>query len=316
MKILAIGDVNVDIVLPFKIPPIGKQVIVKSFQIHGGGCATNLSLACAKLGAKVKLVGRVGDDIFGKFVLGELSREGVDIRDVVVSDDGKTGVTIALVKGAERSFLSCRGENAVFSERDIDIGKINADLVHIPSFFLLEKLRSSYAKLARRARASGAITSFDTGWDPFGKWGKTKFLMNALKNFDVFLPNMDEARAILRDPCGTDVQLARKFLDLGINAVAIKKGEQGSFVADRSESARIPAFRAKVVDSTGAGDVFNAAFLVAYLGGNDIAAAGRFANAAAAISVTGAGWSRYPTLTQVNKLLRARGLAPIKIRKG
>ncbi len=306
VKVLAIGDTNVDLIVPSKVPAKGKQVVAKDFQIHGGGCAANFALACAKLGAKSKLVGRVADDIFGRLVLEELSRQGVDIRDVIVSAGGKTGATIALVEGAERSFVSYCGENAVFSEKDISIGKIDADLVHIPSFFLLEKLRPSYAKLARRARAVGAMTSFDTGWDPFGKWGKTKFLMNALKNFDVFLPNIDEARAILQEPRGTDAQLAKKLLELGLKAVAIKKGKQGSFVADRAKSARIPVFKTKVVDSTGAGDVFNAAFLVAYLSGNDIAAAGRFANAAAAISVTGAGWSRYPTLKQVNDFLRRR----------
>ncbi len=315
MKVLAIGDVNVDIIVPSKIPEKGKQVTVESFQIHGGGCAANFVLACARLGAKSKLIGRVADDVFGRFVLDKLRKEGVDIRDVAVSADGKTGATVAFVEGAERSFVTYRGENAAFSDADIsaDIGKIDANLVHIPSFFLLEKLRPSYAKLARRARANGAATSFDTGWDPFGKWGKTKFLMNALKNFDIFLPNMDEARAILRDSRASEAQLARKFFELGIKAVAIKEGGRGSFVANKHKSARIPAFRVRVVDSTGAGDVFNAAFLMAYLAGKDIVAAGRFANAAAAISVTGAGWSKYPTLAQVNKLLRERGFGSIKI---
>ncbi|MDI6642977.1 MAG: carbohydrate kinase family protein [Candidatus Hodarchaeaceae archaeon] len=306
MKVLAIGDINVDLIVPSKLPARGKQAVVEDFQIYGGGCAANFALACAKLGAKSKLVGRVGDDLFGKFVLGELKRQGVDIRDVVISKGRKTGVTIALVKGAERSFITYRGENAVFSKRDIGISKIDADLVHIPSFFLLENLRPSYTELARRARAGGAMTSFDTGWDPFGKWSRTQFLMNALRNFDVFLPNIDEARAILSAPRASDAQLARRFLGLGLKVVAIKKGRRGCFVADESGSAQVPAFRIKVVDSTGAGDVFNAAFLLAYLDGNDLLRAGRFANAAAAISVTGAGWSKYPMLKQVRDFLNQR----------
>lgn len=313
MKVLAIGDVNVDLILPFHMPKRGKQVIVGDFQIHGGGCAANFSLACANLGAQSKLVGRVGDDVFGEFVLKELNKYGVDTRDVVTSEGGKTGVTVALIRGAERSFITYRGENAAFSRRDIGIGKIDADLVHIPSFFLLEKLRPSYVELAKAAKKSGAVVSFDTGWDPFRKWDRTKFLIKTLENFDIFLPNIDEARAILGLHRGGEVQLARKFLNLGIKAVAIKEGERGSFVTNGSKFARIRPFKTKVVDSTGAGDVFNAAFLMAYLGSNDIVTAGRFANAAAAISLTGTGWSRYPTLTQVTQFLRKRGLTAVEI---
>ncbi|MDI6883868.1 MAG: carbohydrate kinase family protein [Hadesarchaea archaeon] len=95
MKILAIGDVNVDLILPLCMPKIGKQVAVDDFQAHGGGCAANFALACAKLGAKSKLVGRVADDVFGESVLKELNKHGVDTRDVVVSRGGKTGVTVA-----------------------------------------------------------------------------------------------------------------------------------------------------------------------------------------------------------------------------
>lgn len=310
MKVLAIGDVNVDFILPFRMPKIGEQVIVCDFQIHGGGCAANFAIACAKLGAQSKLVGRVARDQFGKFVVEKLSEAGVDVQDVVVSEKGKTGVTFALVGDAERSFITYRGENAIFSSKDIDIKKVSANLVHLPSFFLLEKLQPSYPQLIDSFKSAGALISFETGWDPFG-WrpSKLKAIKKILRSVDIFLPNLSEAERIIGGSLfrkGKESLLARELLDFGVKVVAIKEGAKGCFVYDGSNAARIPAFKVKVVDTTGAGDVFDAAFLLEFLRGHDVLRAGKFANAAAAISVTGAGWSRYPTLNQVNKFLHGR----------
>ena len=177
----------------------------------------------------------------------------------------------------------------------------------------MERLRPIYSKLARKAHEAGAVVSFDTGWDPLKKWSKTEYFSGALKSSDVFLPNLYEARAILNEPKWNEEKLAKKFLRMGIKAVAIKTDKRGSFVADDSKSARIPPFKVKVVDPTGAGDVFNAAFLLSYIRDRDVVSSGRFANAAAAIKITGAGWSSFPTLAQANQLLQRNGFAPIKI---
>jgi len=305
MKVVAIGDVNVDLILPLRLPRVGKQVVVGDFQMHGGGCAANFALACAKLGARSKLVGRVADDVFGKFVLGELRRQGVDVRDVVVSEGGKTGVTLALVEGVERSFVTYRGENATFSMKDVNFNRLDADLVHLPSFFLMEKLRPDCPKLIRRIKGkTGGIVSFDTGWNPFG-WGKgIRNLKEVLRQVDIFLPNVDEARGILASGRHrSEGALLRGLLDLGVKVVAMKMGNRGSLISDGYKTVKLPTFKVEVVDTTGAGDVFNAAFVVAYLRGHDITEAGKFANAAAALSITGAGWSKYPTLGQVNDFL-------------
>ena len=315
MKILTIGDVNVDLILPLGIPKKGKQVVVGDLQLHGGGCAANFALACAKLGAESKLVGRIADDAFGRFVLGELGKGGVDTRDVVTSKSGKTGATVALVEGAERSFITYRGENAIFSEKDVNVSKLDADLIHFPSFFLLEKLQPSYPKLMKSAAERGALVSFDTGWDPLEKWSRNKSLVPTLRNVDVFLPNVDEARAILKSHAGKEESLIKSFHELGVGVIAIKDGARGCVVSDGSRFVKIPAFRTRVIDPTGAGDVFNAAFLLAYLSGSDIVRAGRFANAAAAISLTGVGWSRYPTSAHVNQLLQKSGFSTVKIKR-
>lgn len=311
MKVLAIGDINVDVILPSGPPPRGKQVVIGDFEIHGGGCATNFALACAKLGAEVKLIGRVGDDYWGQLVLKKLRENRINVEDVVVVKGGKTGATFALVEGAERSFITYRGENAVFSVKDVRVARIDADLVHIPSFFLLEKLQPDYANLMGKIRRKGIWVSFDTGWDPFGRWSDNKFLFAALKEADIFLPNLDEARIILRSLKADGRALVKKLFELGLRVTAIKMGERGSLVADRVKVARVPPFEVEVVDTTGAGDVFNAAFLLAYFSKKDVVLAGRFANAAAAISVTRAGWGNYPTRSEVNALLRSSGFEPL-----
>lgn len=311
MKILAIGDVNVDVILRSGPPPKGKQVVIDDFDVYGGGCATNFALACAKLGAEVKLIGRVGDDHWGSFILEKLKRGGVNVRDVAAAKGKKTGVTFALVEGLERSFVSRRGENAALSARDVKIKRFDFDLLHIPSFFLLESLQPDYPKIMRKAKEKRVLVSFDTGWDPFGRWGKNSPLLDAIREANIFLPNLDEARMILEAPKASDKELAKTLLGMGLKAVAIKEGAKGSFVADREKSARIPPFKANVVDTTGAGDVFNAGFLLAYMKTNDVVRAGRFGNAAAAISVTGPGWERYPTNAEVNALLRSSGFEPL-----
>ncbi len=313
MKILAIGDINVDIILHSGPPQKGRQVVIKDYDVYGGGCAANFSCACAKLGASVKLIGRVGGDYWGSYVLQELDGAGVDVYDVSLAKSGKTGVTFALVENLERSFISFRGENARFSAKDVRKEFRGFGLIHIPSFFLLESLQPDYAGVMKKARENGALVSFDTGWDPFGLWSSNKALPAALKMADFFLPNLDEARKILGKPKANETDLANELLRMGVKAVAIKNGERGSFVADGKISAKIPAFKVGVVDTTGAGDVFDAAFMVSYLNGNDVAVAGRFANAAAALSVTGPGWAKYPKLADVNALLMRSGFEPVKI---
>ncbi|MGQ9788385.1 MAG: carbohydrate kinase family protein, partial [Candidatus Hadarchaeaceae archaeon] len=303
-KVLSIGDLNIDIVIPFEIPPHGKQVFVKECHFSGGGCAANFAVACAKLGAKSKLVSRIGADMFSKYLMTELRRHGVDGKNICTSTRGKTGVSLAMVWGDDRSIITHRGENATFSLADLRGLKRDAKLVHLPSFFILERLRPGYIKIMKWARKSGALISFDTGWDPSGGWSKTKYLLKSLKMCDFFLPNIDEARSILNKPQGNARELAEEILSMGIKTVAIKLGHRGAFVADGSTFAHIPPFRVKVVDPTGAGDVFNAAFLISYIRTRDIIKSGKFANAAAAIKITGFGWSSYPTAAQVYRFLR------------
>jgi ribokinase len=123
-KIATIGDVNVDLIARIdRMPDLGKQVVTSDFQTHGGGCSANFSMQCARLGMDIQLFGKLGDDVFGRFVLIELEDNRVDTRNVRLTDR-KTGVTVAMVQGIERSFVTFRGENATYNINDIDLTKI------------------------------------------------------------------------------------------------------------------------------------------------------------------------------------------------
>ena len=101
-KIATIGDVNVDLIARIeRMPDLGKQVITRDFQTHGGGCSANFSLSCARLGMDVQLFGKVGDDVFGTYVLVELDDNNVDTKNVLLTEN-RTGVTLAIVQGIER----------------------------------------------------------------------------------------------------------------------------------------------------------------------------------------------------------------------
>ncbi len=302
--IASIGDINVDLIVPLKkMPYRGRQVLVDDLQIHGGGCAANFAYACSKLGMKVKLFGKLGNDIFANFVLDILKKSGVNLSGVRTS--GKTGVTISLVQKDERSFITYRGSNSELSLEDICVEDIKADLVHLPSFFLLEKMQSHYLDLIE---SIDALKSFDTGWDP-GGWSREKVntLKKILPEVDLFFPNLAEAKRILGIKGVLQEKeiekLAGRYIELGVPLVVIKMGKGGCLATDGNDMIKAPAFRVDEVDTTGAGDVFCAGFVVYYLKGKSLERCLKFANAAAALSVTGYGWSSYPTLKEVEHFL-------------
>ncbi|HUL62470.1 MAG TPA: carbohydrate kinase family protein [Methanocella sp.] len=304
-KIATIGDVNVDLIARIdRMPDVGKQVITRDFQTHGGGCSANFAMQCARLGMSVQLFGKVGDDVFGRYVLVELDDNGVDTKNVLLTDR-KTGVTVAMVTGAERSFVTFRGENASYGINDIDLTKIEADVVHLPSYFLLDGLRYDYAHLIDLLHGAGIQVSFDTGWDPRGfRKEEVDPLFDIIPKVDIFLPNIDEARKILGNEGLTPPEAARIFRDMGTKIVVIKMGKDGCYVTDGKTAEQVPAFHVKAVDTTGAGDTFMAGFIATYVHGRSLHDCAVFGAATAALKVGGVGWSTYPKRQQVNSFLK------------
>jgi len=307
-QVVSVGDINIDIITsPMEaLPPRDSQVIVDGLHIDVGGCAANFSYALSKLGADAKLIGCLGCDLFREFIIGNMGT--VEIVPVPAQGAAlKTGITYAFaLRDGTRTFLTYPGSNRALSMEQINLNEISGQHLHIASVFL-HGLREKSSVLFGNAREKGMTTSLDTGWDPMG-WSEKdrKMVTGLLSETDIFFPNLSEARAILNknnnDNCTDYSKLCRSLKELGPEIIALKLGREGCFISGNDEIF-IPPVEITPVDTTGAGDVFDAAFIYSYLNEKDIEFLGKFANAAGAISALGAGRSRYPKVEEVMRIL-------------
>jgi sugar/nucleoside kinase (ribokinase family) len=283
--VLCSGSIIYDtLVHPAEHAPWGTTTFVETIEPHPGGNGSNTSLALAKLGTVVRLMGAVGSDDHGRFLVGELARAGVDTSAVQVLA-GPTAATIALVNGAgDRRFLHRMGVSADAFPRPVDfVATLIAGMAHyhLASLFILPRFRVHAPETLARARAAGLTTSLDTNWDPLGRWMAD--IAPCLPHLDFVFLNEDEARMVTGH---TETRCAAKvLLDGGARTAVLKLGARGCAVYSGDRELLSPAFRVAVKDTTGAGDCFVGAFLFAHLSGASLEEAARFANAVGAIAV-------------------------------
>jgi len=288
--LVIVGDCNPDVmVLTGDITPaFGQQEqLVPAISLVVGGSAAITAVAAARLGARVELVAAIGDDAAGQFMLAELRRAGVGTGHVVVRGDLPTGMSVALSRGGDRAILTAPGGIATLTADDIPAGLLaGARHVHLSSYFLMEeRLAPGLPAVFAAARAAGAVTSLDTNWDPSGRWGGAR-LREVLAQTDLLLPNEAEA---LRIAGAATLDEAVATLTAGGASVAVKRGGDGAILVAGGVryQATLPATR--VVDTTGAGDCFNAGLITALLAGRGPADALALACAAGAGSTSAVG---------------------------
>jgi ribokinase len=266
------------------------------------GQAGYLSFALSRLGIPVGLIGNVGDDIYGKQILGDLDKFAIDTGSVAVMPGESTGITIAIVRtDGERAFVSDLGSLNHFSEGMIEQNwpKVQAaSIVCLVGLFCIPGL--DYPAAARqlaRARQTGATTMLDTGWDPHNWDEETlKGMKTLLKEVTLFMPNWDEARAITHAPSVEEAALALQAL--GPHTVVIKCGELGSYVRSGSLTCQASPRRVPVFDAVGAGDVFNAGFLFGLKRDWSMEACLAFGNTTASLYISRQ-QDRFPRLNEV-----------------
>jgi sugar/nucleoside kinase (ribokinase family) len=267
--LVVIGELNPDAIVAGEAiePAFGQtERIADAGALALGGSGGIVSSAAARLGVSVAHVGVVGDDAAGRFVLGELEARGVDLGWCRVDPASPTGITVALSRGDDRAMLTAPGTIAALRADDIPEAAIErARHIHVSSFYLQEALREGAADLLSRARAAGATTSLDCGWDPRDEWAGG--LDAALAAADVFLPNAAEACRITR--CD-DPEAALERLASRVPIVAVKLGEQGAIARRGSEQASAAAPPVVAIDATGAGDSFAAGFIRGLLDGRPL----------------------------------------------
>lgn len=286
---LVAGDANADLLIDgIAQLDFDKEKLATAMNLVLGGSSSIFAFNLSRLGAKVGYVGVVGDDVFGRFVEERLRWAGVDVRALRHKRRAKTGLTIWCQKGSRRAGITYNGTIAMLRARDVaDRYLRKARHLHVGSYFLLEKFHPGAAALFRRAQKLGLTTSLDCNYDPAETWDSG--IRKVLRFTDIFFPNEIEALRLVNT--GSVEVAARELARLARIAV-VKLGARGALVCTEERLFRVPAVKARVVDTTGAGDSFDAGFLAHYLKGSSLmeaARAGAVAGARAVGAVGGTG---------------------------
>jgi ribokinase len=301
--IVVIGSINMDLVAHTRqLPVAGQSVTGTGFDTTPGGKGANQAVAAARLGYPVKMVGAVGDDVFGQTLLDNLANlagTAVEISSVA-RVSGPSGVaTILLSESGENLIVVVPGANG-----KVDSAAINrqAALIRSAGMVLcqLELPLETVTHTLDLCVEANVPVILDPA--PAASLPDT-----ALSQTAWFTPNETEAAFYLGNQSKPE-DAAQQLLDKGLKGVVLKRGSEGAYVAVAgSRAGWIKPFSVKAVDTVGAGDCFNGAFAVALLEGNDPFAAARFASAAAAISVTRRGaQASMPSRAEVDAFLASR----------
>jgi len=311
--LLAAGYVNVDVVARVdRIPGFGERTTAKSLRRSPGGMTANLACAASRLGLDVRFFGNVGRDSEGSAALAELSRWGVSTEDVVRTERPTTVAIVLLGPDGERSIVS---EPMVFDYGPLEEtlqtvrGPEERGCLHVDGYRLPEAL-----PILRRARQLGFATSADL--DGMDTVSLTQHVTEIALTLDVIFLNRGLAGALAATPkAATDV-----LFQLGSNVVAVTLGDEGALIACPGGTTCIPAASPDVVrDTTGAGDVFAAAFLASWLEGAGAEEAGEFAVVASGLSVSVAGARGcLPSREEITEIMRSgkRRRAGVEERSG
>jgi len=297
--LLVIGDANPDLVLSGgEVEPAFGQAerLVDHATLTIGGSGGIFACGAARLGLRVAFAGVVGDDLFGTFMREQLEARGVDVRGLAVDPSRPTGLTVVLSKPDDRAILTSLGTIGDLRAELIDPDMLrSARHVHVSSYFLQRGLAADLPDLFEEAHEAGATTSVDPNWDPTGGWDGG--LMDLLPQIDVFLPNDMEA---LRLAHISDMDEAVSRLRARAPFLVIKRGDRGAIGARAGEVVEVPALPARVVDTTGAGDSFDAGFLTAFLANEPLERSLRIAAACGALSTRSPGGTEgQPTMDEV-----------------
>lgn len=311
LDIVVLAELNPDVVIA--VAPLGGsdpsvrfdqvEQVVERGEITLGSSGAITAAAASAQGAKVALAAVVGDDAAGRLARAEAAAKGIDVSAVLTSPGKATGLTVVLSRpDGDRALLTFPGTMADLRAADVDGALLaRARHVHVSSFYLQAALQPGLPDLLEAVHRQGATTSVDPGWDPAERW---EAIAPALGHVDYLLPNAAECQAIAASlgclpsapTAGADWQLREAAAHLATfgPTVVVKAGADGALVASADEMITSPSARGPVVETTGAGDCFDAGFLVARVAGADLADAVRRGVATASLSLRG--WGGTATL--------------------
>ncbi len=302
IDVLVVGEINIDLVLwQVPMPEDEKEKLAADMRFTMGSSSAITAHNLAALGTRVAFVGKAGRDTFGRYMADQLHAAGVDTGHIISDQNLKTGATVVLANPPKKALLTYMGAMRNLTLEDMDWDFIaGARHVHVGCFFLQTGIRGDVWKLFARAKELGLTTSLDTNWDPEEKWGDD--LTRALPFTDVFLPNEDEALRIART---ADLQKAMESIGRQVKTLVVKRGAEGATGWRNGETTQVPPYKIEVIETTGAGDSFNAGFLHHFLLGKPMKDCLAFGSACGALAVTQMGGTEaFRDPSQAQKKLR------------
>jgi ribokinase len=301
--IVVVGSINTDLVAVTKrIPVVGETVLGSDFQIHPGGKGANQAVGVARLGYPVRLIGRLGNDTFGVELRTHLEKADVEISGISTSD-GASGVAVIVVsERGENSIVLAPGANSKVTPQDIDA---NISILRSAGMVLaqLEIPLETVEYLARICARENVPLILDPA-------PARDLPAGIFKDVAWFTPNQTEAAFYLGNHNQSTAQppadIAKMFLSNGCRGVALKMGAHGTYLESQDGiGSLVPAFSVNAIDTTAAGDAFNAGFATALMLGKPPLDSAFFAAAVAAISVTRTGAQpSLPSMAEVEKFMK------------
>ncbi len=295
LPVVVAGDANLDLVLTGDVVPRFGQVeqLIDGAQLVLGGSSAITAAGVARLGIDTQLVAVVGGDDFGRLTVEALEARGVGTEAIRRDTALPSGLSVILSTPGDRSILTLPGTIPAL-EADAVLAVLGGierpGILHVGSYFLQPTLAARLPEVFAAARSAGWLTSLDTNWDPSEQWAGLKDVLPVL---DVLLPNAAELRALATalgaDPEASDTELATGLAVRGPRVV-VKDGSRGGWsVGGDGVVVRAPAISVHVVDTTGAGDSFNAGYLAALAEGRPEGERLAWATVAGGLSTRGAG---------------------------
>lgn len=305
-RIVVVGSINLDLVaVTPKIPHAGETISGTAFHTFPGGKGANQAFAAARLGAPVSMIGKVGNDPFGRELRANLEAGGVDTAATEVASTSSGIAQIITASSGENIIVVVPGANGQLLPADLDkhIELIGTAGIILAQLEVPLETVTYLAKLARREKIPLML-------DPAPAQPLSASLLGAV---DWLTPNESETCALLGRPVqelpGEELgAIAGSLLRQGASNVVLKLGGRGCYLAlGDGRRMLVPAYKVSAIDTTAAGDAFNGAFAVSLMDGHDAVTSATWASAVAAVSVTRSGAQpSMPTRAEVERFIEER----------
>lgn len=281
------GDINIDLILPGveTVPPGGEEWEVPQMETQPGGGSALFALGLARLGMRPVFQGKVGEDFYGRFLRDYMEQEGVDTQLLVTEKGRKTGISISFTNEKDRSFLTFRGPDFSQEENQKGMEEYAGKARHVHVTGYEGRKHEQYLDMLSMLKKKSDVTiSMDVGWDGSGMWDQR--IRQLFPYLDILL--MNETECLHYGQEKTAKENALDFSRQGCMAV-IKLGKQGAIAAKDGRLYERQGFSVKALDTTGAGDSFNAGFVYGFLQGYSVERSLECGNGCGALSCTALG---------------------------